>query len=111
MVEFGAPLMLFLSSVIMAFAWLGHLRFLHWRVGTALFASWMLVLPEYMLNVFATRWGHSVYSGAQMATLNLSTGVICVALVSRFVLGEKLTIRQRLGFALMIVAIVLVVAR
>ncbi|MEL6546162.1 MAG: DMT family protein, partial [Myxococcota bacterium] len=46
MIEIGAPLMLFLSSFIMAFAWLGHLRFRHWRLSFALFASWFLVLPE-----------------------------------------------------------------
>lgn len=103
------PMLLLLSSVIMALAWLGHLRFQHWRFGVALGASWLLVLPEYFLNVFATRWGHSVYTGAQMASLNLSSGVICVALVSHFVLGEELARRQWLGFGLMIVAIALIV--
>ena len=108
-VVLGVPLLLLLSSVIMAVAWLGHLRFRHWRYGVALAASWLLVLPEYFLNVFATRWGHGVYSGAQMASLNLSTGVLCVALVSRFVLGEELARRQLLGFGLMIVSIGLII--
>ncbi|MEM6732220.1 MAG: DMT family protein [Myxococcota bacterium] len=111
MIEFGAPALLFLSSFIMAFAWLGHLRFRHWRLSAALFGSWLLVLPEYLLNVFSTRWGHSVYSGAQMATFNLSTGVVCVALVSHFVLKEDLTKRQMLGFALMIVAVAFIMYR
>ncbi len=105
----GVPLLLLLSSVVMALAWLGHLRFMHWRFGVALGASWFLVLPEYFLNVFATRWGHGVYTGAQMASLNLSSGVICVALVSHFVLGEELARRQLLGFGLMIVSIGLIV--
>lgn len=111
MIEIGAPILLFISSFIMAFAWLGHLRFLHWRLTAAIFASWFLVLPEYILNVFATRWGHSVYTGAQMATFNLSTGVVCVALVSRFVLGEQLTRRQVAGFTVMILAIGLIMYR
>ncbi len=105
----GVPILLLLSSVIMALAWLGHLRFQHWRFWGALAASWFLVLPEYFLNVFATRWGHDVYTGAQMASLNLSSGVICVALVSHFVLGEELARRQLLGFGLMIVSIGLIV--
>ncbi len=107
----GVPVMLFLSSFIMALAWLGHLRFRHWRLSVALVASWLLVLPEYFLNVYATRWGHTVYSGAQMATFNLATGVVCVALVSRFFLGERHTPRQLWGFALMAVGIVLVISR
>lgn len=104
------PALLFLSSVIMALAWLGHLRFREWSIRGALIASWMLVLPEYFLNVFATRLGHGIYTGAQMASLNLCTGVICVALVSRWFLGERLTPQQWTGFALMAVAILLILS-
>lgn len=109
-VEIVVPAMLLLSSVIMALAWLGHLRFREWSIGGALLASWVLVLPEYFLNVFATRLGHGVFTGAQMASLNLCTGVLCVALVSRFVLNETLTRRQLGGFALMAVAILLILS-
>jgi len=111
MIAVGVPAMLFLSSVIMALAWLGHLRFRHWSFAKALLASWLLVLPEYFLNVFATRWGHGFYTGAQMATLNLSSGVFCVALVSWLVLGESHTRRQSMGFLLMAVGIVLIMYR
>ena len=105
------PAMLFTSSVIMAFAWLGHLRFRGYPMLVALLGSWFLVIPEYMLNVYSTRLGYGLYSGAQMASLNLCTGVICVAGVSVMVLNEKLTRRQWLGFGLMAVAIVLIVYR
>ena len=52
------PLMLFLSSVIMAFAWLAHMRFRSLRFSGALALSWIMVLPEYVLNVTAFRWGN-----------------------------------------------------
>ncbi|MHC4393582.1 MAG: DMT family protein [Planctomycetota bacterium] len=104
------PVLLLLSSVIMSLAWLGHLRFRHWNLRMALVASWLLVLPEYCLNVFATRLGHQVYTGAQMASLNLCSGVLCVALVSRYVLKERLTPRQKSGFLLMAVAIGLILS-
>ncbi len=39
---------------------------------------------------------------------NLCSGVVCVALVSRFFLGEALSVRQLVGFGLMVVAIVLI---
>jgi len=110
-IAFGVPAMLFLSSVIMALAWLGHLRFRRLRYGPALLGCWMLVLPEYFLNVYSTRLGHGFYTGAQMATFNLSTGVVCVALVSRFVLNERLSARQLWGFVLMVLGVVLVVYR
>ena len=104
------PLMLLTSSVLMALAWLGHVRFRE-RIpfAIAVLASWLLVLPEYVLNVVAIRWGHEFYSGGAMASFNLCTGVLCVALVSRFVLGEPISKRQVAGFLLMALAVVLVV--
>src|SRR5262249_59294561 len=102
------PLFMFLSSGLMALAWLGHLRFRDkisfWM---ALGVSWLLVLPEYILNVAATRFGYGTYSGAQMASFHLAFGVVCVALVSRFVLGERLVLSQLLGFVLLAVALCL----
>lgn len=92
----------------MAFAWLGHIRFKQYHFFIALLASWTLVLPEYILNVSAIRYGLGTYTGAQMAAFNLATGVLCVALVSRFYLGENLSNQQLLGFFFMVVAVVLI---
>ena len=103
------PAMLFLSSLLMALAWLGHIRFRHKGFRVALLVSWLLVLPEYVINVFAIRYGHGLYTGAEMAAINLCSGVLCVAIVARFVLGERLRPRQIVGFALMMVAVGLVV--
>lgn len=103
------PVFMLLASCLMSLAWLGHLRYRD-SIGfwTALAISWLLVLPEYVLNVAATRYGYGTYSGAQMATFHLAFGIVCVALVSRFVLGEPLTTKQFLGFALLVVGTVLV---
>ena len=106
------PVFMFLASCLMALAWLGHLRFRD-SIGfwTALAISWLLVLPEYVLNVAATRYGYDTYSGAQMATFHLAFGVVCVAFVSRYVLGERLTSTQMVGFGLLAIAIVLITYR
>ena len=72
---------------------------------------WLLVLPEYVLNVGATRYGYGTYTGAQMASFHLSFGVVAVALVARFVLGERLTALQWAGFALLAVATLLITWR
>jgi uncharacterized protein (DUF486 family) len=106
------PVLMLFSSCLMALAWLGHLRFRHTiGFGTALGVSWLLVLPEYVLNVGATRFGYGTYTGAQMASLHLAFGVVAVAFVSRFVLGERLTPTQLLGFALLAAATVLITYR
>jgi uncharacterized protein (DUF486 family) len=108
MIAVFVPAMLLVSSLIMAFAWLGHLRLRSRPFRTSLAISWLMVLPEYVLNVIAFRWGNSVYTGAQMAAFNMSTGVLCVALVARVFLREPIRKRQWLGFALMACAVVLI---
>ncbi len=93
------PSMIFLSGAFMAVAWLGHLRIKQYGFWIALGLSWAIVLPEYVLKVAATRYGHGTFSGAQMAAFHLCSGVVCVALVSRFVLHEALSGVQMTGFA------------
>lgn len=105
------PVMLFTSSLIMAMAWLGHLRFKQLPFLVALFYCWLLVLPEYFVNISAIRIGYKVYSGAQMASFRLCSGVVCVALVSRYFLGEALTTRDVTGFSLMVVAMLLITVK
>ena len=100
--------MLSVASLFMAFAWIGHLRFKELPFLYALGLCWLLVLPEYYLNVRAIRLGYTAYSGAQMAAFRLCSGVVFVALVARFVLGETLGTRQLVGFGIMLVAMLLI---
>lgn len=107
--NFLIPLMLILSSAVMAIAWLGHLKFKEDLsfLSAALFA-WLLVLPEYILNVSAIRWGVGVYKPSEMAAMNLSSGIVFIALVSHFILGEELTTQKYIGFGIMIIAMILI---
>lgn len=93
----------------MAFAWIGHVKYKNKSFLTALIFSWLLVLPEYLLNVSAIRWGVGTFQPSEMAAINLATGVICIALVSKIYLGEKLSTRKIFGFALMVLSVILVV--
>ena len=105
----AVPAMLLLSTFIMALAWLGHLNFkdeLSLVAATA--AAWFLVLPEYALNIKALRLGYGIYSAAQMAAFRLCSGVVWVALVSRYVLGEDITLKKGIGFGLMFVSMIMI---
>ena len=99
------PTMLILSSAIMAVAWLGHLKYKEDLsfITSALFA-WFLVLPEYLLNIAAIRWGVGVFAPSVMASINLASGIVFIALVSHYMLGEEISLQKYLGFGLMIVA-------
>jgi len=106
---FLIPVMLTLSSAIMAMAWLGHLKYkedLSFLMAALL--AWLLVLPEYILNVSAIRWGVGVYQPSEMGAMNLSLGIVFIALVSHYFLGEEITIQKYIGFGLMIIAMVLI---
>jgi multidrug transporter EmrE-like cation transporter len=46
-----------------------------------------------------------------MASFHLSFGVVCVALVSRFVLNERISTLQGFGFGLLAVSILLITYR
>ena len=108
-VAFMVPFMLILSSAIMAIAWLGHLKYKQdLSFWLATLAAWLIVLPEYLLNISAIRWGVKKYTPSQMAAMNLSSGVVFIALVSHFFLGEALTTRKYIGFVLMTVAMMLI---
>lgn len=109
MERYLVPLMLLASSVLMAFAWIGHIKFKNKSFLTALIISWLLVLPEYLLNVSAIRWGIGTFQPSEMAAINLASGVVCIALVSKIYLGERLSLRKVFGFGLMIVSVILVV--
>lgn len=109
MVTYIVPALLFLSSLLMAFAWLGHIRFRDKKYLIALLFSWLLVLPEYLLNIYAIRWGIEAYEPSEMAAMNLCSGVICLALVARVYLGEVLNKRQIAGFAMMGLGVIMVV--
>ena len=102
------PLMIFISGAFMAVAWLGHLRIREMGFWIALALSWAIVLPEYVLNVAATRYGYGTYSGAQMAAFHLASGVVCVALVSRFLLNEKMSSSQLIGFVVLGIGMALI---
>ena len=104
-----APPMIFVSGAFMALAWLGHLRWKQHGFLAALALSWMIVLPEYVLNVAATRYGHGAFSGAQMAAIHLASGVVCVALVSHFLLGETISRGQIAGLGFLALGIALVI--
>lgn len=111
MQRYLVPLMIFTSGGFMAVAWLGHLRIRQYGFWIALAMSWAIVLPEYILNVSATRWGIGTYTGAQMASFHLCSGVVCVALVSRFVLHESMSSMQLAGFGLLAAGMALVLNR
>ena len=53
----------------MTFAWYGHLKYRDVALWQVILISWLIALPEYMLQVPANRMGYSQFSAAQLKTI------------------------------------------
>jgi uncharacterized protein (DUF486 family) len=88
------------SNVFMTFAWYGHLKYKASPLWIVVAASWLIALPEYLLQVPANRWGHAVYSAVQLKTLQEVITLSVFAGFSVWYLGESLHWNHVVGFAL-----------
>lgn len=93
-------LFLFASNVFMTIAWYGHLRFKEYPLPLVIFVSWGIALIEYCLAVPANRYGHAVYSAAQLKTMQEAITLLVFAAFSVLVLKEPLGWHHAVGFTL-----------
>lgn len=94
--------LLSLSNVFMTFAWYGHLKYKASPLWIAIAASWGIAFFEYCLAVPANRYGHAVYSAAELKTIQEVITLVVFAGFSVFFLKEALTINHAVGFALIV---------
>ncbi len=92
--------LLTLSNVFMTFAWYGHLKFTSKPLWLVIIVSWGIAFFEYCLAVPANRYGHAVYSAAELKTMQEVITLTVFAIFSVAYLGEQLTINHAIGFAL-----------
>jgi hypothetical protein len=101
-------LLLLASNVFMTLAWYGHLRFKTAPLALVVVASWGIAFIEYCLAVPANRWGHSVYSAAELKTIQEVITLAVFAGFSILYLGEPLGWRHAAGFTLIAAGAVLI---
>ncbi|KTE77688.1 DMT family protein [Sphingopyxis sp. A083] len=92
--------LLFVSNIFMTFAWYGHLGDMSRPIWLAVLLAWGLAFFEYCLAVPANRIGYSVYTAAELKTLQEVITLIIFAGFAVFWLGEKLTVNHLVGFSL-----------
>jgi len=100
--------LLLASNVFMTFAWYGHLKFKTSPLLLVIAVSWLIALPEYILQVPANRMGHAVYSAAQLKTIQEILTLLVFVVFSVTYLGESIRWNHLAGFALIIVAAFLI---
>jgi uncharacterized protein len=92
--------LLMASNVFMTLAWYGHLSFKDRPLIVVILVSWGIAFIEYCLAVPANRYGHGVYSAAELKTMQEVITLAVFAVFSMAWLGEALTWRHGVGFAL-----------
>ncbi len=98
-------LLLVASNCFMTAAWYGHLRFKSAPLWLAIAASWMLALPEYALQVPANRFGYVTLNAYQLKILQEAITLVVFALFAWLVLGETISLRYLVSFAMIFGAV------
>lgn len=97
---FTPVVMLVMSNVFMTFAWYGHLKYKSAPLAVAIVASWVIAFVEYCFAVPANRWGSSIYSVAQLKTMQEVITLSVFAGFSVLVLKQPLGWNHLAGFVL-----------
>lgn len=92
--------LLIFSNVFMIFAWYGHLKFKGLPLWVAVTGSWLIAYIEYWLAVPANRYGHAVYSAAELKTIQEVVTLGVFGVFSVVYLGEAFTLNHLAGFSL-----------
>jgi uncharacterized protein (DUF486 family) len=88
------------SNVFMTFAWYGHLKYKAAPLLLVIAVSWLIALPEYILQVPANRTGHGYFSAAELKTIQEVITLSVFVVFSVAYLGEPIRWNHAVGFAL-----------
>ena len=92
------------SNLFMTLAWYGHLKYKAAPLLIVILVSWGIAFFEYCLQVPANRYGHGVFSAAQLKTIQEIITLLVFAGFSVWYLGEPLRWNHIVGFSLIVAA-------
>lgn len=102
--SFAPILLLSVSNIFMTFAWYGQLKFPNQSLWIVIPVSWSIALFEYCFAVPANRIGHTVYSAAQLKTMQEIITLIVFGVFSVLYLGEAIRWNHAAAFACLVMA-------
>ncbi len=92
------------SNVFMTAAWYGHLRHKSAPLWAAILVSWLIALPEYMLQVPANRFGHGPFSAPQLKIIQEIISISVFVVFCASYLREPIRWNHAVAFALILAA-------
>ena len=97
------------SNCFMTWAWYGHLKKSGWTIPTAIVISWLIALPEYILQVPANRIGHVDHGGPftapQLKVLQEAITLTVFACFAILVLKERPRVHDYVAFGLILAGV------
>ncbi len=103
-------LLLVASNTFMTFAWYYHLKGQGWSLFTAIAVSWLIALPEYILQVPANRLGHVQHGGPftlpQLKIIQEAITLTVFGVFSIVVMHERLRTTDLIAFGLILAGVV-----
>jgi len=103
-------LLLVASNTFMTFAWYYHVKQKTWTLFAAIAISWLIALPEYILQVPANRYGHvengGPYTLPQLKILQEAITLAVFTVFAIFVAKEKFRVQDGIAFGLIFAAVV-----
>ena len=103
--------LLTISNIFMTFAWYGHLKFKNTALWLIILVSWGIAFFEYCFQVPANRIGHTVYSAAQLKTIQEVITLIVFSIFSVLYLKEEFRWNYLVGFFFIILAVFFIFKR
>ena len=105
MYKYFTPIILLtVSNIFMTFAWYGHLKHNSTVLWAVSLISWGIAFFEYCFQVPANRIGSSVYSPAQLKTIQEIITLIVFSFFSVLYLKEEFKWNYLVGFVFIILA-------
>ena len=102
-------LLLLASNTFMTYAWYYHVKKGAWGLLTAILISWLIALPEYMLQVPANRLGHVDHGGTltlpQLKVVLEAITLVVFSVFSIVVAKESLRKADVVALALVFLAV------
>ncbi len=106
MLKYLSPIVLLLiSNIFMTFAWYGHLKHRSVPLLIVIIISWGIAFFEYCFQVPANRIGYSVYSAAQLKTIQEVITLTVFAAFSVLYLKEEFRWNYLIGFIFIVLAV------
>lgn len=97
------------SNTFMTYAWYYHVKQKSWPLVVAIGISWLIALPEYVLQVPANRWGHVDHGGSftlpQLKIIQEAITLVVFTFFAIFVAHEKPRPTDFVAFALVFAAV------